>query len=390
MRVPLLSVLVALLLGIVLAPLAFEQASAQTVGLKEGQWVKYIPSCIVNVSISDNELKMEKKDIMEKYCSEIAEIKFGVTDVNDIEWYKVKVSKVDGTEVTFDESIKVKGSAEKSMGSYGILLESLHLSKPFAIHVGLGIGDQIPIQSISINSPLEVYEISDMSEDVLWKNSGFENVEFLHLVSSTIEDGDENGTELYLDADLWFERSTGILLESVISISIYYDGYKEWVKVSEQLELLDFSSVGMKVQEKIDLDSLSFEEPQQQAQQPQGGGCLIATAAFGSEMAPQVQFLRELRDNTVLQTESGTSFMAGFNQFYYSFSPAIADYERENPVFKEVVKMTLTPLLTSLTLLQYADIDSESEMLGYGIGIILLNIGMYFVAPAVLIMKIRK
>jgi len=122
----------------------------------------------------------------------------------------------------------------------------------------------------------------------------------------------------------------------------------------------------------------------------QGGGCLIATAAFGSEMAPQVQFLRELRDNTVLQTQSGISFMTGFNQFYYSFSPAIADYERENPVFKEAVKLTLTPLLTSLALLQYADIDSEPEMLGYGIGIILLNIGMYFVAPAVLIMKIRK
>jgi len=120
------------------------------------------------------------------------------------------------------------------------------------------------------------------------------------------------------------------------------------------------------------------------------GGCLIATAAFGSELAPQVQFLRELRDNTVLQTESGTSFMTGFNQFYYSFSPAIADYERENPAFKEAVKLTLTPLLTSLTLLQYADIDSESEMLGYGISIILLNIGMYFVAPAILIMKVKK
>ena len=120
------------------------------------------------------------------------------------------------------------------------------------------------------------------------------------------------------------------------------------------------------------------------------GGCLIATAAFGSEMAPQVQLLRELRDNTVLQTESGSAFMTGFNQFYYSFSPLIADYERQNPVFKEAVKLTLTPLLTSLTLLQYADIDSESEMLGYGIGVILLNIGMYFVAPAVLIMKVRK
>ena len=82
--------------------------------------------------------------------------------------------------------------------------------------------------------------------------------------------------------------------------------------------------------------------------------------------------------------------MAGFNQFYYSFSPIIADYERENPAFKEVVKLTLTPLLTSLSLLQYVDIDSESEMLGYGIGIILLNIGIYFVAPAVLIMKVRS
>ena len=121
-----------------------------------------------------------------------------------------------------------------------------------------------------------------------------------------------------------------------------------------------------------------------------GGGCLIATAAFGSEMAPQVQFLREIRDNTVLQTESGTSFMTGFNQFYYSFSPAIADYERENSAFKEAVKITITPMLTSLAILNYVDIDSEEEMLGYGIGIILLNIGMYFVAPAVVIFKIRN
>ena len=126
------------------------------------------------------------------------------------------------------------------------------------------------------------------------------------------------------------------------------------------------------------------------AGQQGGGGCLIATAAFGSEMAPQVQFLREIRDSTVLQTQSGSAFMTGFNQFYYSFSPAIADYERENVVFKEAVKITITPMLTSLAILNYVDIDSEEEMLGYGIGIILLNIGMYFVAPAVIIFKIRN
>jgi len=134
----------------------------------------------------------------------------------------------------------------------------------------------------------------------------------------------------------------------------------------------------------------SYDEAVKQATEfKERGGCLIATAAFGSEMAPQVQFLREIRDNTVLKTESGTAFMTSFNQFYYSFSPTIADYERENPVFKEAVKLTLTPLLTSLTLLQYADINSESEMLGYGISVILLNVGIYFIVPALVIIKIK-
>ena len=43
-----------------------------------------------------------------------------------------------------------------------------------------------------------------------------------------------------------------------------------------------------------------------------GGGCLIATAAFGSEMAPQVPMLREIRANTLLQTESYFAFMLRF------------------------------------------------------------------------------
>ena len=121
-----------------------------------------------------------------------------------------------------------------------------------------------------------------------------------------------------------------------------------------------------------------------------GGGCLIATATFGSELAPQVQMLREIRDNSVLTTTSGTSFMTAFNQFYYSFSPTIADMERENEVFKEMVKIAITPLLTTLSLLNYVDIDSEEEILGYGIGIILLNLSMYFVAPALIVIKLRN
>lgn len=114
---------------------------------------------------------------------------------------------------------------------------------------------------------------------------------------------------------------------------------------------------------------------------PPNGGCLIATAAYGSELAPQVQQLREIRDNTVLSTKSGAAFMTLFNQVYYSFSPAIADLEREHPVFREAIRMALTPMLASLSLLDRADAGSEEEILGYGISIVLLNIGIYIGAP---------
>lgn len=117
--------------------------------------------------------------------------------------------------------------------------------------------------------------------------------------------------------------------------------------------------------------------------------CLIATAAYGSALAPEVQMLREIRDNKLMQTESGTTFMTFFNTYYYTFSPTIASWEQQNPMFKEIVRATITPLITSLSLLQYVDMDSEAEVLGYGISMILLNIGMYFVAPTILIVKLR-
>ena len=124
--------------------------------------------------------------------------------------------------------------------------------------------------------------------------------------------------------------------------------------------------------------------------EPNGGGCLIATAAFGTELAPQVQKLREIRDNTLLETNSGSAFMTGFNEFYYSFSPTIADWERQNPTFKEAVKLLITPLLTSLSILNHVDVDSEASILGYGIGIIMMNVGMYFIIPITAIIKLKK
>jgi len=198
------------------------------------------------------------------------------------------------------------------------------------------------------------------------------------IIQIHFNNSDKNYSVIHVNLTDWFRYE----------INSFYNTVKTFeISINGEMQPIGFGSHPVFKQ----LISESRQKPQPDPLPPaRVGGCLIATAAFGSEMAPQVQQLRELRDNTVLQTESGTVFMAGFNQFYYSFSPIIADYERENPAFKEAVKITLTPLLTSLTLLQYADIDSEYEMLGYGISIILLNIGMYFIAPAVLITKIRS
>jgi hypothetical protein len=126
----------------------------------------------------------------------------------------------------------------------------------------------------------------------------------------------------------------------------------------------------------------------QTEEKSKGGGCLIATATYGSEMSPQVQQLRELRDNQLLNTESGTAFMSTFNDIYYSFSPIIADYERENPLFKEAVKIAITPMISSLSLMESA--NSESEVISLGLSVIMLNLGMYLAVPAVVIVGIKR
>ncbi len=121
-----------------------------------------------------------------------------------------------------------------------------------------------------------------------------------------------------------------------------------------------------------------------------GGGCLIATAAYGSELAPQVQFLREIRDNSLLSTASGTSFMTGFNQFYYSFSPVVADIERENAVFRDVVRTAITPGVYALNIMVLADPGSEFSVIAFGLLSIAAMAGIYVVAPSLAVHAVAR
>jgi len=223
----------------------------------------------------------------------------------------------------------------------------------------------------------------------------------------------------YYDLELWVKGDVSNELQSdgevgnvgvsIETIQIKSGQQKTFQFIPEVLtwtqEYLVLEKIGNEMNELIQYDqehNRMFDEnddgmylsfvvlPPQNTQEPptSEGGCLIATATYGSEMSTEVQQLRELRDNQLLQTASGTQFMAMFNDVYYSFSPVIADYERENPLFKEAVKTVITPMISSLSLMENA--ESESEILSIGISVIVLNLGMYLGVPATVIAGIRK
>ncbi len=127
------------------------------------------------------------------------------------------------------------------------------------------------------------------------------------------------------------------------------------------------------------------EEPAPEAEE-EASGCLVATAAYGTELAPQLQALREVRDGTLLATGSGTAFMSAFNTAYYAFSPAVADMERQNPLFRQAVQAAITPMVATLSAVmplaaQDGQADEHAVVL-YGVASLALLAGMYVAAPA--------
>ena len=208
---------------------------------------------------------------------------------------------------------------------------------------------------------------------------------------------------LYND-DLWLDSEPDRYQKLIEQSRMYYSLEIQESFLEAEEGIIDTKSVNIEeipqelIQQRKELEELIVEKSnenniereiteEKQMSNSEGGGCLIATATYGSEMAPQVQLLREIRDNQLMSTDSGVSFLTGFNSLYYSFSPYIADIERENPLFKEMVKIGITPLLSTLSVMSYA--ESESEVLGYGIGVILINLGMYVAVPAMIIYQFK-
>ena len=122
-------------------------------------------------------------------------------------------------------------------------------------------------------------------------------------------------------------------------------------------------------------------------------GCLIATATYGSELSPQVQFLRGFRDNLVLQTFAGSSFMTVFNALYYSFSPSVAATISDNEPMRQVMKAVLYPLIGilegSYEVFRLLSFSPELGVVSAGL-IASALIGLVYFAPGVLLLCLLK
>ncbi len=121
-------------------------------------------------------------------------------------------------------------------------------------------------------------------------------------------------------------------------------------------------------------------------------GCLIATAAFGSELSPQVRFLRSFRDDMILSTAAGSSFMNVFNAWYYSFSPQVADYERSNSWMQQAVRGSIYPLIGILLVSEKIHISFGGEVgaVAAGLGASFLIGALYFLPLSLAVRIIRR
>jgi hypothetical protein len=98
--------------------------------------------------------------------------------------------------------------------------------------------------------------------------------------------------------------------------------------------------------------------------QPASSECYIATAAYGSPIASEVQLLRDIRDNVLRQTRWGRDFFDTFWQHYYQISPGIAERMRNNPELLKAIRWSIvTPWVNYMKLLasrpDFGEIDYE-------------------------------
>lgn len=214
------------------------------------------------------------------------------------------------------------------------------------------------------------YELRDKGESISWSvcDQMFESI----------------NPGLWGSIELCYEIPVGIRYDSLI---LYDNMFIKDGSTARVIPLVD-DSVGLSTLEmKIDPGDDEIAERADEIES--SGGCLIATAAYGTELDPAVQNLRDIR-NKLYTSEVAGGLMHTTNDFYYMFSPAVADFERQNPVLRDTVRILITPFLASFAVLDHNSMDTDSALVWYVALMAALNIVGYVGAPVVAAVVIRK
>lgn len=197
-------------------------------------------------------------------------------------------------------------------------------------------------------------ELKEEQLEIISSNSRLDVLGVYYINAAAMNNGSEDATNAIMTATL-YDRDGRVV---AIGKALAEDGRRNWTAGSEAafgIAITDRLQTYRATQYSLVVDSNQYSSdvvvlpasgpgispPGNQTQ----SGCLIATAAFGSELAPQVQQLRLFRDGIALKTAAGSSFMNVFNAWYYSFSPSVADYERKAPWLQSTVRALVYPLL---------------------------------------------
>jgi hypothetical protein len=118
--------------------------------------------------------------------------------------------------------------------------------------------------------------------------------------------------------------------------------------------------------------------------------CIIATAAFGSRMDTNVEAMRHLRDNSVKITFTGGNFMRVFNNWYYSWSPGIAEIIHNNEPLRQITRFVLYPVVGSVMAAQgtYSILSFNGEFAATASILTAAFIcGVFYIAPLILVIR---
>jgi len=98
------------------------------------------------------------------------------------------------------------------------------------------------------------------------------------------------------------------------------------------------------------------------------GGCFIATAAYGTPMAEEIEILREFRDEYLITNPLGRAFV----DFYYRVSPPIAEFITEHPRLKPIVRANLVPVVVMSTIAVNTTQAEKAAIVGL---LVLISVG---------------